>query len=121
MNTNVKKIVRISFLSVFLIFIVTYVFFRTKDLVNGVKIINVSMVANGLPVQEGTKVPDNILKITGNARNAINLTLDDREISVDQSGNFDETIALLPGYNVIDIKAEDKFGKSDEKNYKLMY
>jgi len=61
------------------------------------------------------------IEITGIAKNAIDLTLDGREISVDQQGDFDETIALLPGYNIINIKAKDKFGNVDDKNYQLMY
>lgn len=79
------------------------------------------MTVNGSLVQDGTKVTDNILKITGTAKNANKLTLNDRVISVDLKGNFDETIALLLGYNIISIKAQDEFGNNDEKIYKLMY
>jgi len=114
MNTDAKKILKIASLSLLVLFIVVYSFFRSKDLIFGVKIKDVNII-------DGTKVTDNILKITGNARNAILLTLDDRPISIDQKGNFNETIALLSGYNVIDIKAKDEFGNSDEKNYKLIY
>lgn len=113
MNTDAKKILKIVSLSAFLLFIIIYAFFRTKDVVLGVKITDVNIV-------DGTKVTDNILKITGNARNAVNLTLNDRIISIDQKGNFDETIALLSGYNVITIKAKDEFGNSDEKNYQII-
>ena len=67
------------------------------------------------------KVATSIEKIIGNAKNATNLTLNGREISVDQEGNFNETIALLPGYNIINITAKDKFGYVDKKNYKLIY
>lgn len=109
-----KKILKIVLLSAFLLFIIIYSFFRAKDVVLGVKIIDVNIV-------DGQKVTDNILKITGNARNAVSLTLNDRIISIDQKGNFNETIALLSGYNVISIKAKDEFGNSDEKNYKLIY
>jgi len=70
---------------------------------------------------DGAVLTENIIKITGNAKNAINLTLNGREISVDQAGNFNETIALLPGYNIISIIAKDKFGYVDEKNYKLIH
>ncbi|MBU1728023.1 hypothetical protein KKA39_01830, partial [Patescibacteria group bacterium] len=110
---NAKKILKIFFISVFFIFIIIYAFFRSKDLIFGVKIKNVNIVDN-------SKLTESIVKITGNAKNAINLTLNDREISIDQTGNFEETIALLSGYNIVSIKAEDKFGNSDEKNYKLM-
>ena len=85
MNTNAKKILQITLLSVFFILIVIYAFFRSHDLIFGVKIKNVNIV-------DGTKVAENIIKLTGNAKNAINLRLDGREISVDQYGNFEETL-----------------------------
>ena len=114
MTIDAKKILKIVSLSFLLLFIVLYTFFRSKDLIFGVRIKDVNIV-------DGSKASDNIIKITGNARNAIELTLDGRAISIDQKGNFEETIALLSGYNVISLKAKDEFGKSDEKNYKLMY
>ena len=114
MNTDAKKILKIVSILALLLFIVIYSFFRAKDVILGVKITNVNIV-------DGAKMTDNILKVTGNARNAINLTLNGREISVDQKGNFEETIALSSGYNIISIKARDEFGNKDEKNYKLMY
>ncbi|MFA6177838.1 MAG: hypothetical protein WC694_03015 [Candidatus Paceibacterota bacterium] len=109
-----KKIIKIAVFSIFFILIIIYVILGSKDLIFGVKIKNVSLI-------DGTTVTSNIIKITGEAKNAINLTLDGRSISIDEQGNFDETIALLLGYNIINIKAEDKFGYVDEKNYKLMY
>ncbi|MEK7471104.1 MAG: hypothetical protein AAB623_00440 [Patescibacteria group bacterium] len=114
MNQNTKKIIKIGGFSVFFIFIIIYAIFGSKDLIFGVKIKNVNLV-------DGATVTDNIIKLTGNAKNAINLTLDGRKISVDEQGNFSEIIALLSGYNIINIKAEDKFGYVDEKNYKIMY
>jgi hypothetical protein len=83
-------------------------------LIFGVKIKNVNIV-------DGTRFTESILEITGNAKNATKLSLNGREISIDQKGNFNETVALLLGYNVITIKAEDKFGYMDEKNYKVIY
>ena len=118
MQNQAKKILKIILVSVFFIFIVIFVFFNTKDLIIGVKIKNVTI--DNLPAQTNMKVPDNVVKVTGIAKNAVKLNLNGREISVDQKGNFDETIALFPGYNIINIKAQDKFGKSDEKNYQLI-
>ena len=70
---------------------------------------------------DGAQVSEKVLEMTGNAKNAKILILDGREIAIDQSGNFKENIALLLGYNIINLKAEDKFGHKDEKNYKLTY
>jgi hypothetical protein len=114
MNTNAKKIVKIAGLTVFFILIIGYALFVSKDIILGVKIKNVNLTDDAV-------VTESVLKITGTAKNAINLTLDGREISVDQQGNFDETVALLLGYNIINIRAQDKFGYVDEKNYKIIF
>ncbi len=100
-------------MALFFLFIIFYAIFRSKDLIFGVKIRNINIV-------DGARVENSVVNITGNAQNAVNLTLNGREISIDQAGNWSETIALLSGYNVISIKAEDKFGNIDEKNYQLI-
>ncbi|OGI65809.1 hypothetical protein A3A95_01375 [Candidatus Nomurabacteria bacterium RIFCSPLOWO2_01_FULL_39_18] len=114
MNNRAKKIFQVVSLSVFFLLIIGYAFFRSHDLIFGVQIKNVN-------IEDGTKVTSSILDITGNAKSAIKLSLNGREISIDQTGTFKETIALLEGYNIINIKAEDKFGDTDEKNYKLIH
>ena len=113
MNTNAKKILQIATLSIFFLLIIIYAFFRSHDLIFGVKIKNVN-------IEDGARTKNAVLQITGNAKNATNLTLNGREISIDEAGNFNETIALLLGYNVISIRAIDKFGYIDKKNYKLI-
>ena len=112
MNQDAKKIFKIGLFSLFFIFIIFYAFFTSRDLIFGVKITNVNIV-------DGAKMTESTLEIKGNAKNAINLTLNGREISIDKTGNFNETIILLSGYNVINIKARDKFGNIDEKNFRL--
>lgn len=125
MNSNAKKIIKIAGFSAFFILIAVYTILGSKDLIFGVKIRNVNMaVPEALlmedSISKASGTESNIMKLTGNAKNAINLTLNGREISVDKQGNFSETIALLSGYNIISIKARDKFKYVDEKNYKLM-
>ena len=106
--------IKIGGFSLFVILIVIYAIIGSKDLIFGIKIRNINLI-------DGATVTDNVIKLTGNTKNAINLTLNGREISVDQEGNFFETIALLPEYNIINIKARDKFGYVDEKNYKIIF
>ncbi|MFA6273674.1 MAG: hypothetical protein WC662_00760 [Candidatus Paceibacterota bacterium] len=114
MNQDAKKILKIILISVLFLFIIIFAFYRSKNLIFGVKIKNVNIINNA-------KVTESIQTITGNAKNATSLILNGREISINQQGDFNETISLLPGYNVINIKAQDKFGHVDEKNYKLIY
>lgn len=114
MRQDTKKTVKITSLSLFFVFILVYAFLTSKNLILGVKIKDVNIV-------NGAKVSENIIEIKGNAKNALNLMLNGREISIDKDGNFHETIILLSGYNMVNIKAKDKFGHIDEENYKLIY
>ena len=61
-----------------------------------------------------------VINVNGNAKNAVNLILNGREISIDKNGNFNESIALFSGYNIISIEAKDKFGNSDKKDFRLI-
>src|SRR3989344_6725596 len=114
-----KKVLQIVSLSVFFLLIAGYGLWGSHNLIFGVTIKKVSIA--GEKAQSGAKIQDSVIKITGNAKNAIVLTLNGREITINVDGDFNETIALLPGYNIINITAKDKFGYVDEKNYKLIH
>lgn len=113
MIEDAKKVKLVIF-GVFFLFIISYGFSRSTDLIFGVKI-------RGVNITDGEVRQESVLKITGNAKHAVNLILNGREISIDSEGDFNETVALNPGYNIISIQAADKFGYADEKNYKLIY
>ena len=121
MQNNTKKIFKIVLVLVLFIFIIVFAFFRSKNLIFGVKIKDVNIITTEALPMDSIGKASGIRKITGNTKNATSLVLNGREISINQQGDFDETIALLSGYNIINIKAQDKFGHSDEKNYKLIY
>ena len=118
MTTDAKKILQMSSLAVFFLLIIVYAFWGSHNLIFGVKIKNVNI--NNSPMRTETKVARSVVSVSGNAQNAINLTLNGREISIDEKGNFNETIALLSGYNIMSITAKDKFGYIDEKNFRLI-
>jgi hypothetical protein len=113
MRNDAKKILSIVLTSLFFLFIVGFIFFRSYHLIFGIKIKNVNIV-------DGARYNTPTIDITGNAKNAKNLTLNGREISLTRGGDFSETIALLPGYNIITIKAVDEFGHVDEKDFRLI-
>lgn len=113
-STRSKTTIKIIILSVFFMLIVGYGLFGSREMIAGVKIKDVNL-------EDGKKVEENILSIEGNAKNALSLTLNGRVVSIDEHGNFRETIALLLGYNTVSIFATDKFGNVDEKTYQLTY
>ncbi|HEU0085718.1 MAG TPA: hypothetical protein VFQ59_02045 [Candidatus Paceibacterota bacterium] len=114
MTTDGKKIARIVSLSILLLFILGYGTFRASGLLFGVKIKDIN-------ISEGAVIEESIFVIRGNAKNAIEISINGREIWIDQEGNFHEAIAFLPGYNMVNIQAKDKFGNRDEKNYQLIF
>src|SRR3990167_7728560 len=114
MTQRVKKLLKISLFTLFVIVISIYALFRSNDLIFGVKIKDVNIV-------DGSKATENILRVIGKARNATDLTLNGRTISIDKEGNFNETIVLLSGYNIVSIEAKDKFVNEDEAHYQLIY
>ena len=99
-----------SFLTLF-VFIVVFSYDKMSFLVKGVEIeANISHDDNS-----------SIVSIKGNAENAIHLTLNGREIFIEKDGTFREPIALLHGFSVVTLSAKDKFGKTDEKKFEVMY
>jgi hypothetical protein len=82
-----------------------------------------SFLLNGVEIKAEMNHDSNssVVSIKGNAKNAILLTLNGREIFIEKDGTFTEPIALLPGFSVVTLNAEDKFGKTSEKKFEVMY
>lgn len=62
-----------------------------------------------------------LVTVSGVARNISYLTLNDAPIFADSAGVFSEKLLLLPGYNILTVKAEDRFGKKVGKGLELVY
>jgi hypothetical protein len=63
----------------------------------------------------GESFDTHLISVSGKAMNASFLSLNDKEIYVDDIGYFSENMALLPGLNTIKIGSKDRFGETDEK------
>ena len=98
----------------FLIIIFGYGIYEVWNYATGPKIF-ISTPASGLAVSES------LITITGQVKNTKIITLDDRPIVVDQAGNFSEKILLSYGYNVLILKATDRFGKKTEQDLQIIY
>lgn len=99
-----------SFLTLF-IFIGIFAFMKMSFVLRGVQII----------AQVNKNNDSSIVEIQGNAKNATHLKLNGREIFIEKDGTFKESVALLPGLSVIGIEASDKFGKTKEKKFEIVY
>ena len=89
----------------------TFTYMKMGFIIKGVKIT--------ASINQNEKSP--IVEVKGNARNAVYISLNGREIYIDKDGSFSEPVALLPGMSVVTLDAQDKFGKSSEKKFEVMY
>lgn len=96
---------------VLFLFIGVFAYFKMSFILHGVQI------QASIDHNDGTS----FATITGNADNAIHLSLNGREIYIDKDGSFKEPMILIPGFSVITIDATDKFGKSKEKKFQVVY
>ena len=110
-NKNIKWWLGFTSCMVLFLFIGVFSYFKMSFILNGVQI-QASIEHN-----DGTS----LATVTGNADNAVHLSLNGREIYIDKDGSFKEPMILIPGFSVITINATDKFGKSKEKKFQMVY
>lgn len=114
MTNNFKRLLKIlGIFSLFLI-ILGYAYYRSRDLLNGIHL-EINGLENGQSFEEG------YIQISGKARKAKHLTLNGRELFLDDNWRFKEDLLLAPGYNLIALRTEDKFGKIKEESYQVIY
>ncbi len=87
---------------------------KMRDIIWGVDV-----VVRG--VTDGETVTNQKITLEGNARNIEILTINDRIIGVGENGEFRDSLLLSPGYNIVSIKGDDKFGKHIRHEYHVVY
>lgn len=70
--------------------------------------------------QNGELVSGELVVVSGRAENIAFLRLNDRAIFVDEEGRFREPLLLAPGYTILTISAEDRFGRTSEETLELI-
>jgi hypothetical protein len=101
-------------ITIFLIILFGYGIFEVWNYATGPQILVTSP-------PNGSVVSESLINITGQGKNTKKITLNDRPIVIDESGNFSENILLSYGYNVLELKAEDRFGKKTEQKLQIVY
>lgn len=66
-----------------------------------------------------TETDNNVIEIKGRTRNAAFISLNEKPIFVDTDGLFQEKLLLYPGFNIIQIKARDRFKNEIQENIKI--
>ena len=72
------------------------------------------------PPQDRFSTTSPVLEIAGQAVRTDILTINDSPLSLDLKGNFREHILLGVGYNVLSVKALDRYGRSSEEHMEVI-
>ncbi|MDQ5953112.1 MAG: hypothetical protein QG551_340 [Patescibacteria group bacterium] len=71
-------------------------------------------------IENGGVYTEGVIELKGNAKRAKVLEINGREITINQNGDFTDFLVLSPGYNIITVSAEDKFGKITKETFEVM-
>ncbi len=82
--------------------IVCYAIFAARDYIRGPMIV-ISEPTNNSMVSSST------VHVRGQAIRVKSLSMNDRDITMDEQGNFTEILLIYPGHNIISFRAQDKF------------
>ena len=91
-----------------------YAFLKTEALFHGPEITLTSPT-------NGQSVDDSFVKIQGTAKRVSALYINNSKVLFDQDGVFSEKFALADGYNIFQVRAEDRFGREISEKLELVY
>jgi hypothetical protein len=114
MSKNTPNFIKFSIFFLFLTLIVSYVFFNTRIFIKGPQVILSEPY-------DGQTLTEKLIRIKGLAQNISFISINDRTITIDEQGHFDVPFLLQDGYNVVLVKAHDKFNRQVTKKVDLVY
>lgn len=112
-RTVTVRLLRTASIILLIAVIIAYAIWRSLNYAKGPRI-------EIFQPHDGASTASSTVTIVGRADRVINLLLNGRAVSVDQQGNFSETIIIFPGENMINLTAKDQFGRSTEKELTLV-
>lgn len=112
-RTNNRKILKLFFITISVVIIIGYAFWRSLNYTKGPSLI-ISFPPNNSATSSRTLI------IYGQAERVNNVSLNGRSITIDENGNFSEYMALFPGVNIFSLSASDQFQRQVKKELTVM-
>lgn len=91
-----------------------YSLFQAREMIEGPKVVVDTP-------QNGSTLTDPLLVLKGHASNISAISLNGRDIYINDAGQWSEQVLLAEGYNTIMIEAQNKFGKRIEQRLEYIY
>lgn len=108
-----KTIIRNTFIVLIICAIGGYAGFQSKKIISGPQITIQSPAT--------TSADASAVDVTGIVKNVSVVTLNDRQIPIDEAGQFKEKVLLYDGNNHIKLEATDRFGAHVTKELQVVY
>lgn len=108
-----RKILATIFSVLAVCIVLGYSYFALGDYIRGPQI-ELSSPENGFSTTTQK------IDIVGKTIHANVLFINDASTSLDLKGNFSESLLLSPGYNIIKVKAEDRYHRFTEKDIEIV-
>lgn len=108
-----RKIIRVLLIFFVVVLVVGYSLFAFLPFMRGPQLFISSP-------QNGSTATTSLVTVAGTARGISYLYLNDRQIFTDAAGRWSEPLLLAPGYNILVVRAEDRFGRTAQKKLELI-
>jgi hypothetical protein len=112
-RTTILRLFKVLVAAAVIIIIAAYAIGRSDNYARGPEI-DISAPTNGYAATTST------IEIIGRALRVNSLSLNGKQISVDERGKFDEIIIVFPGINFVKLEARDRFGRAVSKQLQIM-
>jgi len=112
-RTATLRLIRYSLVALGCLLITLYALSRSLNYIHG-PTINIFQPINGSAVASST------VTIIGQALRVNSLSLNGKDVFIDEAGNFKETLLIFHGLNEITLSAKDQFGRSTNKQLELV-
>jgi hypothetical protein len=99
-SSKIKNVALVILLGFFVI----YFIYEAQDLLYGLS-------ARILYPPDGALVTNSVIQVEGQVKGAAFINLNGRKIYADERGNFKEEFILADGLNILELTAQDRFGK----------
>ncbi|MCR4334531.1 MAG: hypothetical protein NUV47_02285 [Patescibacteria group bacterium] len=110
----IKKTIRYTAICLFFVIIVGYSFYQSRNIIKG-------PTMTIFEPENGAFFDHSSIIIQGQSTNSVEISINNRNIFIDENGIFKEKYLLSQGNNIITILAKDKFGGVIKKTLELVY
>lgn len=111
--SNIRSKIKVTALTILFLTIAIYAGLKLKNIILGPQIVLSSPIS-------GSTYRTPLVTINGQAKRIAKIYFNDRKIFTDKNGVFSESLLLAKGYNILELKAEDSFGRKISKNVELV-